>query len=78
MSTDPPANGADGKPKTAKQLQKEAEKAKKLAKFLEKQEKQEALKQQQKVKPQKAVKAKVIVEYTSDTKPGEKKGWFFR
>lgn len=78
MSTDPPAGnvGADGKPKTGAQLRKEQLKAEKLAKFQEKQKKMEALKEKQKDKPQKEVKAKAIIEYTSNTKLGEKKGWF--
>jgi valyl-tRNA synthetase len=76
MSTDPPAevNSGDGKPKTAAQLRKEQVKAEKLAKFEEKQKKMVALDAQKQNKPQKAAKATSVFEYTSATKPGEKKG----
>ncbi|CAD5123228.1 DgyrCDS11590 [Dimorphilus gyrociliatus] len=73
-------NEADGqKPKTEKELQKEAAKAAKLAKFEAKKAKEAALKAQQasadkqekKVKKEKQEKTVII--YDSSTKPGEKK-----
>ncbi|KAH7707100.1 valyl-tRNA synthetase [Aphelenchoides avenae] len=64
------------KPKTEKELKKEAEKAAKLAKFEEKQRKlqaqQAAAKPKEEKKPAKEEKPKVV-EYTAATKPGEKK-----
>ncbi|CAI4224013.1 unnamed protein product [Auanema sp. JU1783] len=68
----------EAKPKTEKELKKEAEKAAKLAKFEEKQKKlaekkaQESLKPKED-KPKKEAKKKEILEYVSDIALGEKK-----
>ncbi|KAK3893142.1 hypothetical protein Pcinc_003015 [Petrolisthes cinctipes] len=69
------ATTGDGKPKTAKQLEKEAKKAAKLAKFEEKQAKASEKKQSDggtQKKPKKVPEKKVIT-YEIVTPPGEKK-----
>lgn len=66
---------APQKPKTEAQLKKEAAKAAKLAKFEAKKQKQEVDKVKAKDKePKKDVKKKEVLEYTANTKLGEKKG----
>lgn len=68
---------ATAKPKTEAQLKKDQERAEKLAKFEEKKKRkeQEAVAKEQKEKKSKG-KAKNIIEYTENTKPGERKGIF--
>ncbi|XP_027210399.2 valine--tRNA ligase isoform X1 [Penaeus vannamei] len=75
--TQDPAAAAEGdaKPKTAKQLEKEAKKAAKLAKFAEKQAKAAEMKSdgpKQEKKPKK-VEEKKVATYDLPTAPGEKK-----
>jgi hypothetical protein len=69
----------EAKPKTEAQLKREAEKeakkAQKLAKLEEKQKKRNEQEEAKKDKePKKKVKAKDIIEYTANTKAGDKKG----
>lgn len=70
-------NTATAKPKTEAQIKKDQERAEKLAKYEEKMKK---LKEQEVAKGQKEKKsrdkAKTIIEYTKNTKPGERKGTF--
>ncbi|ODQ51028.1 hypothetical protein SAICODRAFT_60694 [Saitoella complicata NRRL Y-17804] len=76
-STDGVVLGADGKPKSAKQLEKERQKAEKAARFAAKKAAQDADKAKQAAQPKKEKKAKkeeVNVEpYVELTKPGDKK-----
>ncbi|CAJ0572580.1 unnamed protein product, partial [Mesorhabditis spiculigera] len=68
--------GEEKKPKTEKELKKEAEKAAKLAKFQQKQQKKAddaATAKPKEAKPEKEKKAKEVLAYQGTTKPGEKK-----
>lgn len=65
------------KPKTEKELRKEAAKAEKLAKFEEKQ-KMLAKKTESSKKSEKKEKKCDVIEYEGETNPGEKKGWFLK
>ena len=77
MSTPAPADQPAGseRPKTEKELAKEAKAREKLEKFKAKQEKLKQLSEQASSKPkkEKKTKAKEEIVYDLETKPGEKK-----